>query len=364
VIIVAGGTDSAIEKEMERYRDHLLKAFETFQGTIISGGTMTGIPGIVGVLKEELDQKGKSQLVALGYLPASIPKDVKVDDRYDELIYTEGSEFSPRQLLQNWIDLIATGGKPQDVLVFGINGGEIAALEYRLALALGATVGLIQSSGRAVKELIPDANWWNAAKLLWLPDDPMTLRAFVNPAQPTLDNKVQEKIAREVHSRFLAEKRHETLDPAMMPWDLLRDDLKVSNLGQIAYMTKILAAAGYGIRKAKGQDNVQKFAPGEIEAMAAMEHGRWTIERLRSGWRYGPVRDPANKVSPYLVPWEDLTKKVKGYDRDAVKNWLSLLKKVGLEVYGLRKSRGRSSTGAAMKGKTVKKSKPARKGKR
>ena len=33
-----------------------------------------------------------------------------------------------------------------------------------------------------------------------------------------------------------------------------------------------------------------------------MEHGRFTVERLLSGWTDG-VRDPARFVFPHLLPW-------------------------------------------------------------
>jgi hypothetical protein len=63
-----------------------------------------------------------------------------------------------------------------------------------------------------------------------------------------------------------------------------------------------------------------------------MEHGRWIIERLQSGWRYDAKRDPAKKLSPYLVPWSKLTEEVKEYDRTAVASWPGVLAKAGLRI--------------------------------
>ena len=90
---------------------------------------------------------------------------------YDELRTTPGSGFSPLEPLQNWIDLVASGIPPAGVRVLGVNGGRIAALEYRMALALGATVGLVADSGREAGRLLGDERW-TSPRLLRLPVDP------------------------------------------------------------------------------------------------------------------------------------------------------------------------------------------------
>ena len=36
------------------------------------------------------------------------------------------------------------------------------------------------------------------------------------------------------------------------------------------------------------------------------QHDRWRAERLADGWKYGPVKDPAQKTNPLLVEFEDL----------------------------------------------------------
>jgi hypothetical protein len=43
--------------------------------------------------------------------------------------------------------------------LLGINGGKIAAVEFRIALALWARVGLIAGSGREADILAEDADW-------------------------------------------------------------------------------------------------------------------------------------------------------------------------------------------------------------
>jgi hypothetical protein len=41
-------------------------------------------------------------------------------------------------------------------------------------------------------------------------------------------------------------------------------------------------------------------------ALVSAEHDRWMAERLRDGWVWGPVKDPAAKTHPLLIPYEQL----------------------------------------------------------
>jgi hypothetical protein len=77
------------------------------------------------------------------------------------------------------MDLIASGISPSQVKLIGLNGGEIAAYEYRLALMLGASVGVIESSGREASRLFKDPDWRNSKNLLNLSADGQELAAFI-----------------------------------------------------------------------------------------------------------------------------------------------------------------------------------------
>jgi hypothetical protein len=75
-----------------------------------------------------------------------------------------------------------------------------------------------------------------------------------------------------------------------------------------------------------------EFTKDEIEIMAEMEHGRWNVERLSDGWRWGEKKDVDKKISPYLVGWDQLPENVKEWDREAVRAIPKLLESVGLEI--------------------------------
>ncbi len=340
VIIIAGGCDPAHASMMASYRELLEETLADFSGTLISGGTEQGISGLVG----GIGKASKGRIRTLGYIPASLPTDqtATIDRRYTELRRTDGEgAFSALEPLQNWIDLLASGVRPENVRVIGINGGDIAGLEYRFAWALGAEVAVVRDSGREADRIEAAVLADELPGMLVLPRDVQTLRAFVyrGRTQIPLTEAQHAELARLAHVHFLAENRHKHPDPAMQPWDKLATNLKASNRDQIAYMTQILRAAGFDVVKAKGVRGVMKFNKAEIEKMARMEHGRWNVERIRDGWRHDAERDPKRKRSPYLVSWDELPDGVRKWDRLAVKRFPGLLAKAGLKIVARKKPR-------------------------
>jgi ppGpp synthetase/RelA/SpoT-type nucleotidyltranferase len=338
VLIIAGGTSTSIEDVVGLYREHIRMGLNGFQGTVISGGTSSGVPGLVGSVAKEYREKGNKQFQLVGYLPEMIPSNTSPDERYDEFIKTNSRDFSPLQPLQNWIDLLAGGVKPAEVRLLGINGGEIAAFEYRLALALGAKVGIIESTGRAATDLLSDSDWWSVPNLLRLPQDIMIVRAFLKPGRSQVQPDQLEKLGRTIHEKYLDECLPASIDPFLQPWENLRDDLRESNIHQAAYAEEILRSIGYGIRTAVTGIKPVEFNKKEIEAMAEMEHGRWVVERLQNGWRYGSHKDTSKKISPYLKPWWEIPENIKDYDRNAVRNYPTVLHEAGLEVYCIERN--------------------------
>lgn len=91
---------------------------------------------------------------------------------------------------------------------------------------------------------------------------------------------------------------------------------------------------GFKTREAADSEiNLEPFTPDEIRKMAMMEHGRWCVERLRPGWRWGEVKDVEKKLNPCLVSWDELPDVEKKKDIDAVLNIPRLLARIGLEIY-------------------------------
>ena len=277
----------------------------------------------------------------IGYLPDLIPKDATRDDdpsRYQELRHTDGHGFSALEPLQNWIDLIASGVPIDRVRLLGINGGPIAAAEYRIALALGARVGLISGSGREAGAIFADRSWSTSQDLLDLPADPDTVRAFVDLGSQELPEKVREvdeSIAKAIHEGYRRERMASPtlVDPALADWKDLHADYQASNRDQARHIIEKLRAIGCTYLAAgPGPDESVAFTPGEVETMARMEHGRWVVERLLAGWRPGEERDPEKKTNPHLVGWSQLTEDVREYDRQTVRKIPEFLDGVKLQV--------------------------------
>ena len=61
------------------------------------------------------------------------------------------------------------------------------------------------------------------------------------------------------------------------------------------------------------------FSFDELELLARLEHERWSADRRRDGWVYGPERTAEKKLHPDLVPWEQLSEDVRDKDREAVR---------------------------------------------
>lgn len=331
VIIVAGGTHPSVEQKMKEYQLLLETAFKDFRGMVLSGGTMAGISAIVG----DLPDSTHGPIRKVSCIPNAIPASTKVHPGY-EIYYSTGMKFSPLEPIQTWIDLMASNIDPADVRLLGINGGGITAFEFRLALMLGATVGVLRDSGRAASALIDDEDWKDAPGLLLLPTDTQTVKNFVqgNPTAEVLDQTHREALAKEAHEKYRVEqkKRHVGMDPAMADWEELPPDLRNSNFNQIDHIEEKLRIIGMKLCKTPPEKvQFDKFSEEQIEKMAESEHGRWNVERLRSGWSLGE-RGVEAKKSPYLVSWAELPDEVKEWDRQPIAALPEMLKKLGYEI--------------------------------
>lgn len=175
VIIVAGGTIA--DFHTGDYQSLLLDGFRDFRGTVIGGGTTAGMSGLVG----EVQAAYSEAITTIGYVPQVIPAGIQIDPKYRQIRSTEGKDFSALEPLQYWSDVISSGISPAQVRLIGINGGEIAAFEYRLALMLGAGVAVIESSGREAARIFKDPYWLNSKNLQRLSADKNEVAAFISP---------------------------------------------------------------------------------------------------------------------------------------------------------------------------------------
>jgi ppGpp synthetase/RelA/SpoT-type nucleotidyltranferase len=180
IVVVTGSTAATSIDDLDRHRAVVLEAFDGFNGTAISGGTVHGISELVGDLGNV-----SAEIQTIGYVPRGVEHNapnVNVDRdvrRYRELRLTESDVFGPLEPLQGWTDICTSGMRPGEVALLGIGGGPIAAFEYRLALALGARVGVIEGSGREADRLLGDPDWAASTNLYRLTPTARAIREFL-----------------------------------------------------------------------------------------------------------------------------------------------------------------------------------------
>lgn len=144
-----------------------------------------------------------------------------------------------------------------------------------------------------------------------------------------------EKLAIAIHEDYnqkqLARYPNHPLD--YPSFERLPDDMKYSNMRQAYDIAGKLDTIGCAIvsESAEGEA-VLSFDTDTVEFLAAREHEAWIDERVRNGWSYGAVKDTERKVSPYLVPFDELDETVKENDRDTIRNIPNLLGMIGMKA--------------------------------
>jgi hypothetical protein len=192
VLIVAGGAAS-LDAGVAKVANMLLrKCLYDFRGTVISGGTDVGIPGCVGALAAHLG--GKRRFRLLGYAPKLRSADMSLDARYDTVVQAGRDRYSSEQVLRYWADILGAGIAPQSVQLVGIGGGPVSAMEYRIALALGASVGIVMGTGGSAEELLKDAIWTCLPNMHPLPCRAKSLCTFMKSARrPGQEKRIAER---------------------------------------------------------------------------------------------------------------------------------------------------------------------------
>ena len=164
-------------------------------------------------------------------------------------------------------------------------------------------------SVREASKILQDPDWKDLPNLISLPNDPQTVRAFAESDNLVMDGSIREKISELIHQEYLTmmeKKRKKAPDSvSLYDWKNLPDNLKESNRKQADHIFLKLKAIRYTIQEIKYRKaNIIKFTDKEIELLSEMEHGWFNAEQFEDGWKFGPMKDISQKISPYLVPWD------------------------------------------------------------
>ena len=112
-------------------------------------------------------------------------------------------------------------------------------------------------------------------------------------------------------------------DPALKDWSELDPPFRESSCEQTEHMEVKLRTFGYSADPATGPAPAA-FADEQVLVLAKMEHARWCAERWLAGWTQAPVRNKELRLSPHLVPWEQLDASTQKIDFDLVREILAI----------------------------------------
>lgn len=63
------------------------------------------------------------------------------------------------------------------------------------------------------------------------------------------------------------------------------------------------------------RDSCRKGVAGALAGNTPEQsHECWLVEKLRTGWVYGPTKDPKNKMHPCMVPYAELPQEQRAKD--------------------------------------------------
>ena len=86
----------------------------------------------------------------------------------------------------------------------------------------------------------------------------------------------------------------------------------------------------------KPMDTSHISLPAELqqlqEKIAENVHENWSAGRIADGWRYGPERDDNNRLTPCLVPYDQLSEEEKDFDRTTAMQTLKLIVALGYTI--------------------------------
>jgi hypothetical protein len=140
-----------------------------------------------------------------------------------------------------------------------------------------------------------------------------------------------EPIAIAIHEEW--RKQQADAQPA---WHELDESRKESNRAQARDIPVKLTSIGCAIEAIGGStESTFAFTADEIDRLARHEHKRWVRERMEDGWRQvdnAEEKDVADKMTPYLIPFDKLPRHIADFDRNAVSSIPAVLKSTGQRV--------------------------------
>lgn len=146
-----------------------------------------------------------------------------------------------------------------------------------------------------------------------------------------IDGGVREELARALYGDHLARAAERGVEDP--PWSALTDEEREAGREAADGLIDALRENGFEVLPLRhwGAPSVT-FTEHETLKLAVRDHDRWRARRGSDGWRYGDVRDAREKVTPQLVPWDELKPVWVEYNLTRINAMPGILARAGFEV--------------------------------
>jgi hypothetical protein len=142
----------------------------------------------------------------------------------------------------------------------------------------------------------------------------------------------RELVARVLHTDWIR-RRARAGDPSAAAWNELGADEKHQDRARAQLLLQRLEAWGYTVEDSLAWSVPTLVLTGEqIEQLARDEHERWLASRRAEGWVRGDAKDPARKLHPELVDWDELPDAGQEYNRAVAREFPEVLAALGVRV--------------------------------
>ncbi len=132
-------------------------------------------------------------------------------------------------------------------------------------------------------------------------------------------------------------------DPRIGAYAGLSEEDKEANLAAARVAKAKLLDVGYEMRRGlPGKASAAKIPEPKMTRLSEIEHDRWVREHMLKGFEYG---DRNKKIGrhPNIVPFSELTRKDKNYDRKIMRRIVEVLREWGFEIAPGKQGRSRSN---------------------
>lgn len=150
---------------------------------------------------------------------------------------------------------------------------------------------------------------------------------------------MEDSIARVIFENYSAHVAADGDEVKYRDFDAQPFAYRYSNYAQAAGFVSHIWRLGLelvSVNRCNPEELLDEFDESQIELLSRWEHERWMEERLQTGWTLGETpdgrSDPQRRISPSLVPYDELDEKMRSYDEAPMRQMIPILRSRGLGI--------------------------------